>query len=323
MELDIQVLNEIRSLLSGRIRLTPVLPSTCLPGMGLKAENLQVTGSFKIRPAFSQLLRLSPEQREKGIVTSSSGNFAGAVSYAASLAGISARIVMMRSSNPVKVLKTRKYGAEINFCGNSFGERQEMVRKIRETENRTVIHPFDHPDAIAGNASIGFEILEQYPSVRRVIVPVSGGGLISGIAAAIKLLNPGVSIIGVQPEGSNATFLSFQSGERVTLKRSNTVADGLRVTEPGRVTFPLIRELVDDMVSVSEDSIMEASGRIIFQEKLLAEPSGSVPLAAVLEGKVPPEGSVAVISGGNIDPGVMALLTEAYRGETIEEFREK
>ena len=315
MKFDINMLREARESLSNYIKQTPVLPSHSVPGLWLKAENLQVTGSFKIRTAMNQLLRLTREQRAKGIVTSSSGNFAGGVSYASSMLGISAKIVMMESSNPAKVEKVLKYGAEISFCGNSFRERQDRVMEIEESEKRTVIYPFDHPDAIMGGATIGLEIIEQFRQVKQVIVPVSGGGLISGIAQAVKLLHPEISVVGVQPEGSNATTLSYHQQKRICLEKSNTIADGLTVTEPGLVTLPLIRELVDDMVSVSEEAIKQATSRLIFKEKLVAEPAGAVPLAAVLEGKAPVEGSVAVISGGNINPEFLASLTESYRKE--------
>lgn len=312
MEFDLQMLREARALLSHYIRQTPVLPSHSVTGLWIKAENLQVTGSFKIRTALNQLLRLTPEQRRMGIVTSSSGNFAGGVAYASSILGISAKIVMMESSNPVKVAKVKKYGAEISFCGNTFRDRQERVRAIKESENRTVIYPFDHHDAVVGSATAGLEIIEQCPRARQVIVPVSGGGLISGIALTLKFLHPEVSVIGVQPKGSNATALSYHRKEKVCLEKSTTIADGLRVTEPGEVTFPLILELVDDMVEVSEDSIREATSQLIFQEKLVAEPAGAVPLAALLEGKARAGDSVAVVSGGNIDPELLVSLTEEY-----------
>jgi threonine dehydratase len=315
MEFDIRMLRESRALLSHYIRQTPLLPSQAIPGLWMKAENLQVTGSFKIRTALNQLLQLSGEQRRSGIVTSSSGNFAGGVSYASSMLGLSAKIVMMKSSNPVKVQKVRKYGSDFCFCGNSFRERQEMVRSIQAAERRTVIYPFDHPEAVVGNATIGLEIIEQCDRVKQVLVPVSGGGLISGIALALKLLHPGISIIGIQPEGSNATALSYHQKERINLKNSNTAADGLKVTEPGKLTFPLILELVDDMVTVSEESIEEATRLLIFHENLMVEPSGAVPIAAVLEGKAPSKDSVAVISGGNIDLEFLASLTESYGNE--------
>ena len=321
MEFDIRMLRESRALLSHYIKQTPVLPSHSVPGLWLKAENLQVTGSFKIRTALNQLLQLTRQQREKGIVTSSSGNFAGGVSYAASILGVSAKIVMMQSSNPAKVEKVLKYGAQISFCGNTFQERLERVREIENSEKRTVIYPFDHPDAIVGGATVGLEIIEQCRRVKQVIVPVSGGGLISGIALTFKLLHPEIRVFGVQPLGSNATALSYHQKKRVCLQKSSTIADGLTVTDPGAVTLPLIRELVDDMVTVSEESIRQATSQLIFQEKLLAEPAGAVPLAAVLENKVPFKDSVAVISGGNINPDLLASLTEDYRQEILRNTR--
>ena len=168
MEFDIRMLRESRALLAHYIKRTPVLPSNSVPGLWLKAENLQVTGSFKIRTAFNQLLQLTREEREKGIVTSSSGNFACGVAYAAKLLGISARIVMMECSNPVKVSKVREYGAEISFCRNTFEDRLKMVHEIELSEKRTVIFPFDHPDAIIGNATVALEIIEQCDRLKRL-----------------------------------------------------------------------------------------------------------------------------------------------------------
>jgi len=317
MDFDIRILRETKALITHYLRQTPIVPSHSVPGMWFKAENLQVTGSFKIRTALSQMLKLSKLQRDRGIVTSSSGNFASAAAWAAHRLGITAKIVMMRSSNPVKTSMAAGFGAEIAFCGNSFRERQEMVREIAGREGRTVIYPFDHPEAVNGNATLGMEILEQLDRVQRIIVPVSGGGLISGIALTVKLLRPEVRIIGVQPHGSNATFQSFHQKDRIILEKSETIADGLRVTEPGTITFPLIRELVDDMVEVSEDAIRQATRLLIFTEKLTSEPSGAVPLAAVLEDKVDSNASVAVISGGNIDPTFIAELAEEFR-ESLE-----
>jgi threonine dehydratase len=220
---------------------------------------------------------------------------------------------MMESSNPVKIERVLKHQAAIAFCGNTFRDRQEKVEAIQEEEGRTVIYPFDHNDAILGSATVGLEILEQFQDMRRVVTPVSGGGLISGIALAVKQSNPDIEIIGVQPRGSNATTRSFNEGTKITLEKSNTVADGLRVTEPGSITFPLIQQFVDEMVEVSEDSIKAATSRIIFQEKLLVEPSGAVPLAAVLEGKVKSDNTLLVLSGGNIDPEFLKLLSREYQ----------
>lgn len=281
---------------------TPVLPSKLLKGVFLKAENLQLTGSFKIRAALNQVWALDEEAREKGIVTSSSGNFAQAAAYAAASIGVSAKIVMMKSSNPVKVAGTRRWGGEVVFCEDRFEARAETVDRICRSEGRIPIYPYDHPLVVVGNASIGLEILEALPEVENVVVPISGGGLISGIAVALKLKNPRTKVWGVQPQGSNATFLSFNSGRREKIEKAQTIADGLTVTCPGETTFPIIQKEVHEVVTVEESTIIEATKGLLAEEKLVVEPSGAVTLAAILEGKVPADATVCVLSGGNMDP---------------------
>lgn len=287
-----------------------MLPSQTEAEIFHKAESLQMTGSFKIRPALNQLLTLSPEDRNRGVVTSSSGNFAQGVAYAAHILGISAKIVMMRSSNPLKVERTRRWGGTVVFCGNRFEARAEKVREIERGEDRTSIHPFDHVHAIEGNATLGLEIVEQLPDLEQVVVPISGGGLISGVAFAVKSIRPAARVIGVQPQGSNATFRSFREGKAVSIEKADTLADGLTVTRPGKLTFPLIRHWVDDVVTVSEESIRRAVRHYLIEEKLVVEPSGAVPLAALLEGKIERRKTVVVISGGNLDPSLGAALLE-------------
>ena len=295
-----------RDLLLPVIRVTPLLASDLSSELYLKAENLQVTGSFKIRAAYNQVAHLTQEERERGIVTSSSGNFAQAAAYAASQMGVSAKIVMMRSSNPLKVDRTRKRGGEVVFCEDRFEAREETVAEILASDGRTAIYPYNHQAAVAGNGTIGLELLEQLPKLENVVVPISGGGLISGIALVLKQHKPGVKVWGVQPKGSNATYLSFQRGERTGIDRAHTVADGLTVTCPGDLTFPLIQQYVDSVEVVEEDSIMNAVGHFLQEEKLVVEPSGAVPLAAVLEGTVPSRNTVLVLSGGNMTPEVVA-----------------
>jgi len=287
---------------------TPVIPSRSIRGVYYKAESLQLTGSFKLRTAYNQIAGLTPEQTERGIVTSSSGNFAQGAAYAASLRRIPATIVMMESSNPVKVQKTRQFGAKVVFCEDRFEARQEMVDRIREEEGRTEIFPYDSENAVAGNGTVGLEILDQFQRVKHVVVPVSGGGLISGVALALKSLKPDTRIWGVQPENSNATFLSFQKGEPVPIEKAETVADGLQVIRPGRITFSLIRQYVDDIITVKESAILEAVRHFALEEKLIVEPSGAVTLAAELEGKVPADNTLCILSGGNIDPRLLIDL---------------
>ncbi len=289
-----------RDRLRSVIRMTPVLPSNFGTGLYLKPENLQLTGSFKIRAAYNQVASLTQEEKERGVVTSSSGNFAQAAAYAASQLGISAKVVMMRSSNPLKVERTRRWGGEVVFCEDRFEAREEKVTEIQASDDRTVIYPYDHEAAVAGNGTIGLELLQQLPEVENVVVPISGGGLISGIALVVKQHKPSVKVWGVQPKGSNATYLSFQAGQPQAIDRARTVADGLTVTRPGRLTFPLIQRYVHSVEAVEEESIMRAVGHFLQEDKLVVEPSGAVPLAAVMEGKVPVSNTLLVLSGGNM-----------------------
>ncbi|MCY3776644.1 MAG: threonine/serine dehydratase [Candidatus Aminicenantes bacterium] len=296
---------EARRRLAKVARVTPLVQSKLDPGLHFKAENLQVTGSFKIRAAYNQMVQLDREQRDRGIVTSSSGNFAQAVAYAARMLDLSAKIVMMESSSPLKVAGTRRWGGEVVFCESRFEARDRTVRQIREEENRSTVHPYDHPAAVSGNGTAGLEILAQLDQVENVVVPISGGGLISGIAVAVKERKPGVKVWGIQPRGSNATYLSFRKKEPVALDQADTVADGLTVTRPGSLTFPLILRYVDEVEIVEEDSILYSVGHLMGEEKLVVEPSGAVPLAAVLEGKVPLRNTVLVLSGGNMGQEIM------------------
>jgi len=304
-QIDTEAIAEARRLLKPYLRLTPVLPSGLDSHLFYKTENLQVTGSFKVRTAFSQLLRLPADEARRGIVTSSSGNFALATAYAASRLGLSTKIVMMKSANPVKVARTKRYGGEIVFCEDQFEARAEAVAEVVRTEGRTEIAPYDHPLAVLGSTTLAAEIVEQIPEVENIVVPVSGGGLIAGIAAAARLLKPGIRVWGVQPKGSNATYLSFEARDYRSIDQARTVADGLMVTRPGKVTFPLILQFVDDVVTVCEAAILQAVCHLHEEERLVVEPSGAVPLAAAMEGKVPQKNTVLVLSGGNIAPDVL------------------
>jgi threonine dehydratase len=304
-QIDRQAITESRELLKPYLRVTPVLPSSPDPRLFYKTENLQVTGSFKIRTAFSQLLRLSAGDARRGIVTASSGNFALATAYAANRLGLSSKIVMMKSSNPVKIARTKRYGGEVVFCEDRFEARAETVAEIVKAEGRTEIAPYDHPFAVLGSTTLAAEILEQNPEVENIVAPISGGGMMAGIAAAAKLLRPGIHVWGVQPKGSNATYLSFEARDYRSIDKARTVADGLIVTRPGKVTFPLILQYVDGVVTVCEAAILQAVCHLHEEERLVVEPSGAVPLAAVMEGKVPARNTVLVLSGGNIAPEVL------------------
>ncbi|MEJ2079580.1 MAG: threonine/serine dehydratase [Acidobacteriota bacterium] len=292
------------------LRKTPVLESQSGEKLWFKPESLQVTGSFKIRPAYLQLARLSDRERRQGVVTSSSGNFALGVAYASRLLGVSAKIVMMRSANALKARRTRELGAEIVFCEDRFEARAETVENIRREEGRTPIHPYNHPHAILGNTSLGAEIAEQAAAVRNVVVPVSGGGLIAGILTALSQLRPEIAVWGVQAEGSDATYLSFRQKHPVRIDKARTIADGLMVTEPGSLTFPILLDQAAGVVTVSERSILDATSELLHREHLVVEPSGAVTLAAVREGRVPSDATLCVLSGGNISTEILERIVE-------------
>ncbi len=310
----IEAIEHLRTDISPFIRRTPLLQSLFSDDLFLKAENLQNTNSFKVRAAAGQILSLSQAQRDRGLVTSSSGNFGQAAAYVASLMGCSLQVVMTRNSNPLKVELTRKWGAEVVFCDNAFGARQARVEKIESTLGAIQIHPFNHPNAVLGNASLGLEVMEQKADIQHLVVPISGGGLISGAALGAKLRNPSIQVWGVQPQGSNATYLSFRAGRILSVEKTDTIADGLRVNRPGELTFSLIQHYVDSVITVSEQGILEAMAHFFQTERLVVEPSGAVGMAAVLEGSIPARNTVLILSGGNVDPD---LLAEALSGSTV------
>lgn len=292
-----------------RTPLVPMVPS----GLKLKAENLQPVGAFKIRGAFNAILSLSDEERKRGVIAHSSGNHAQAVAYAAKTLGVKAVIVIPNNAPAVKVEATRRWGAEIHlveFMGNA---RTEVCAALAREHGYVVVPPFDSRTIIAGTGTIGLEILAQAPNVEAVYAPVSGGGLISGVAAAIKQSNPAVRVIGVEPELANDAQQSFRSGHIMRVPPEDTVrtmADGLRVSRLGEIPWAHIRAFVDDIVTVSEEQIGEAMRRIATEARLVAEPSGAVAAAAALKNKPHPEGAVAILSGGNMDlPRYATLLS--------------
>ena len=303
--MKIQEVLKAQQELNGVIRVTPLVASALHPELYFKTENLQLTGSFKIRAAFSQIAQLGVSERKRGIVTSSSGNFAQAVAYVSKLQGVSATVVMAESSQPLKVGRTRQMGATVVFCEDRFEAREGKVAEIRESQGRSAIHPYDNASGVAGNGTVALEILQQLPEVENIVVPVSGGGLIGGVAFVAKTKKPSLRVWGIQPRGSNAAHLSFQAKKIRSIDTAQTMADGLRVTQPGDFTFPLIREYVDAMEIVEEESILGAVAHLLNEERLVVEPSGAVPLAAVLEGKIPLSRTVLVLSGGNIDPKLL------------------
>jgi len=311
-------LDDIRQA-AGRIRpmarVTPLL--TVEEGgrpLALKCENLQRSGAFKIRGAANMLLQLRPEERARGVITFSSGNHGIAMSLAASLAGCPAIVVMPTTAPPVKVETARKLGAEIIFEGTTTLERKARAEAEAAARGLTIMPPFDHPWIIAGQGTIGLEILEQAPEVAAIYVPASGGGLLSGVATAIKRLAPQVRVIGVEPACAPRMTRSLAAGRPVTVPGASGVADGLLAVRPGDITFAHIQACVDEIVTVDDEAIVDAVRWVFDRARLVAEPSGAAPVAAALargETTWSRDGAsaaslvegltVAVISGGNVD----------------------
>ncbi|XVS64912.1 threonine ammonia-lyase [Actinosynnema sp. CA-299493] len=273
-------------------------------GLWLKPESLQPVGAFKIRGAYNAMARLTEDVRARGVVAYSSGNHAQAVAYAAKLFGVPAVIVVPDDTPRVKVEATLSHGAEVVQV--PMAQREARAAELVAERGATLIPPFDHPDVIAGQGTIGLEVLADLPDVATVLVPVSGGGLISGVATAVKALSPGTRVIGVEPELAGDAAESLRAGTLVRWPagdRARTIADGLRA-EPSELTFEHMRAYVDDVVTVSEEQIGEAVGVLARRARLVVEPSGAVTVAAHLAR--PAERTVAVLSGGNVDPEVFA-----------------
>jgi threonine dehydratase len=293
-------------------RHTPLLRQTWATGspLWLKAENLQEIGVFKIRGAFNALACLDESRRRNGVVAYSSGNHAQAVARAASLFGVPAVIVVPDNTPRVKVEATASHGAEIVEV--PMAERESAAHAIAGERGLSLVPPFDHPDVIAGQGTIGLEIAEDLPDVEVVLVPISGGGLASGIGTAVKALCPGARVYGVEPELAADTAESLRGGERADWApelRARTIADGLRA-QPSELTFAHLKTVLDGVVTVAEDEIRAAVRTLAFDAKLVAEPSGAVTTAAYLvHGDELPQGrTVAVVSGGNVDPALYAEL---------------
>lgn len=298
-------------MLAGVARVTPMESSRHLSALvgspvHLKCENLQRTGSFKLRGAYVRIAGLSPVQRAGGVVAASAGNHAQGVALAASLLGVRSTVFMPRVAPLPKVSATRDYGAEVRLHGATVDEALDAAQRYAEATGAVFIHPFDHTDIITGQATVGLEILEQCPEVRTILVGVGGGGLLAGIATAVKPLRPDVRVIGVQAAGAAAYIPSLAAGRPVTLPSFHTMADGIMVGRPGDIPFELINTLADGVRTVSEDSLSRALLLGLERLKLVVEPAGASPIAALLEHPTSFEGPVvAVLSGGNIDPQLM------------------
>ena len=297
-----------RSLLEGVSVLTPMEESRWLSALTggqvlLKCENLQRTGSFKTRGAYVRISRLSEEERARGVVAASAGNHAQGVALAAQMLGISATVFMPEGAPIPKEKATRGYGAEVVLHGRYLEDALARARQFADETGAVLIHPFDHVDIVAGQASAGLEILEQAPDVETVLVPTGGGGLLAGIALAVKAARPEVRLVGVQAEGAAAWPGSLEQGSPRALESMQTMADGIAVGMPGDVTFAAVRDHVDEIVTVSEESLSRALLALLERAKMVVEPAGAAAVAAILDEPRAYGGrTVAVLSGGNIDP---------------------
>ncbi|MFN8591451.1 MAG: threonine/serine dehydratase [Thermomicrobiales bacterium] len=294
---------------------TPTLPSATLSRMtgtrlGLKAENLQRTGSFKARGALNAVLQLTPEQRARGVVTMSAGNHGQGLAFAAGMVGVRCVVFMPQTAVPTKVAAVRDYGAEARFSP-SMESLFSCMDAFREQEGLHYVHPFADPAIIAGQGTAGLEILADTPDVETVVVCTGGGGLLSGVAVAAKAIRPSIRVFGVEPEGAAAVRLSLDAGYPLTMTSISTVADGLAAPFAAPLTQRVIEQLVDDVVLIPDDAIISALRLLLERTKLLVEPAGAAAVGALLAERIPVtpgEATVATLSGGNIDFGKLKQL---------------
>jgi threonine dehydratase len=297
-----------REMLQGVAVRTPVEESRWLTALAegpvlLKCENLQRTGSFKVRGAYNRIARLSEEERAAGVVAASAGNHAQGVALAAQLLGIKATVFMPEGAPIPKEKATRGYGADVIFSGKYIDQALVRAREFADETGAVLIHPFDHEDIVAGQGTCGLEILEQVPDVATVLVPTGGGGLVAGVATAIKAMNPSVRVVAVQAEGAAAFPESLSAGHPVPLESMKTMADGIAVGCPGDVPFKAVQDHVDEVVTVSEESLSRALLALVERAKMIVEPAGAAAVAAILENPTAyATPAVAILSGGNIDP---------------------
>ena len=296
-----------RVAIAGRLHHTPTFTSRTLTELTgarvhLKAELFQRTGSFKPRGVLTNLAALSPDAKARGVIGISAGNHAAALAYGAALEDISALLVMWHGASEQKIEATRAYGAEVDLAASGPGEAFDRLAELTADSGRTLVHPFDSPPTIAGQGTVGLEVVEDVPDADVVVVPIGGGGLIAGVATAVRGLLPEARVVGVEPEESNAMRAALDAGAPVSIDPVS-VADGLNAPFAGDNTLPIVRELVDDVVLVTEDEIAEATRFLYGRAKLACEPAGAASTAALLAGKVPherDESIVLVVSGGNV-----------------------
>jgi len=300
--------------LKGHIHRTPVITSRSFDEASghrvfFKCENLQRAGAFKIRGALNKLLSLTDEERRRGVVGFSSGNHAQGVALAAKLTGASAIILMPTDAPASKLAATRGYGAEVVFYDRQTGDREARARDLAAKTGRILVPPYDDPAIMAGQGTAALELLEEAPDLDALLTPMGGGGLMAGCSTVATALRPTMKIYGVEADTANDTYLSFKKGERVSIAPPPTIADGIRNLSPGALTFPINQRTLTDVLLVSDKEIEEAVRFLLLRAKILVEPTGAVPAAALLAGKLPmPKSSRVgvVLSGGNIDPALLA-----------------
>ncbi|MBN6034603.1 threonine ammonia-lyase [Amycolatopsis sp. 195334CR] len=317
---DLDRIQAARTLLAGVVRKTPMEHARDLRRLHggpvhLKCENLQRTGSFKIRGAYTRIHGLSEEERARGVVAASAGNHAQGVALAAALLGAKSTVFMPERVPLPKLAATKGYGADVHLHGEVLEETLAEAMAFAEHTGAVFIHPFDHPDVIAGQGTVGLEVLEQVPGVATILVATGGGGLVGGVASAVKAVRPEVKVIGVQAENAAAYPPSLAAGEPVRLTELSTMADGIAVGAPGPVSYAHVAEMVDDVVTVTEESLSRAVLLCLERRKLVVEPAGAAAVAALLQhpGAFEPP-IVAVLSGGNVDP--LLLLQIIQHGMT-------
>lgn len=313
--LSLDKIYHARYILKDTARTTDLIPALKIKegvSVFLKTENLQRTGSFKLRGAYYKISQLSEEEKSHGVIACSAGNHAQGVALAAQEAGIEATICLPEGAPISKVEATRSYGANVVLVPGVYDDAYQRALELRDEKGYTFIHPFDDEEVIAGQGTIGLEILDQLDEVEAIVVPIGGGGLISGIAFAVKSLRPDVKIYGVQAEGAPSMAKSLLEDEIICLEEARTIADGIQVKEPGKHTFDLCRKYVDEIVTVSDDEVAGAILKLIETQKLITEGAGAVSVAAVMYDKIPVAGKnvVCLLSGGNIDVTILSKVIE-------------
>lgn len=313
--LTLKEFKEARGVLSGVIRNTSLVYSPAFSKatgnqIYIKPENMQVTGAYKIRGAYYKISTLSDEEKARGLVTASAGNHAQGVTYAAQAAGVSATIVMPTTTPLVKVNNTKDYGAKVVLHGETFDDAAELAAKLSEEEGLTYVHPFNDPAIATGQGTISYEIFQDLPDVDVILVPIGGGGLATGVSTLAKLLNPNVTVIGVEPSGAASMKASLDAGHVVTLDRVETIADGVAVKTPGDQIFPYIQKNIDDIITIPDDELVDAFLDMMEKHKMIVENAGLLPIAALSHLKCRGKNVVPVLSGGNMDVITVASLVQ-------------